>query len=549
MHKSLLYKNILFRFREWVWGYPARLFSEKGIFFNLVLFYKAVSPFSHIVVFGSILAFIGYLNFNDIFAFTRIQKIEIREGVIVGDSNLNRINPLLPTTNQIENDLSNLIYLPLIKLSPEGEVYGVLSQSWEDSDGTGREYLFKLREDVVWHNGKRFTSDDVIATFNVIKQLGESQEFSISKFSDAAKGMNLERIDDFNVKFILEEVNPTFFEDISWGVMPEDMLSDLSISTFSWADFNLNPVGTGPFIFKGYKDNLITFTANRDFFLGKPQFDIFKVVLFEKADDAIEALKNGEIHILADPSSQVLEDLDFWQKIDVIKSPVIYRRYWALYFNLKEDGPQNYKDKRVRQAISSAIDRQKILSNIETAGEEALGPIPRNSWAYNSEAKRYGYDPIEAKDLLSQAGWVIKSVEGEILWMKDEEILRIKISYLDKYERHIVAESIKSDLEKIGIKVQLDPKSNTDLNEALIATRNFDVVLYGVETPMDPDRIRLWHSDAIAYPGLNISSYVPEQKGAVISEEKELERISIVDVALENGRANLDRIKRLGSEG
>jgi peptide/nickel transport system substrate-binding protein len=543
-------RNVLSQIRDVFWNYPSSIFEEGGAVYSILAFYKSFRPFSHIFVltiFFIILSFVGY---SYSFALFNVQTDTLIEGVIIGDGTVSRINPLIPSNNQLETDLASLIYHPLVRVDASGEVRPVLAESWGKNDEEGKEYFFNLRKDVYWHDGETFTADDVLATFDVLKALGAEEESSlVSKHAESVQLMEITKIDNYKVLFKLEEINPTFFEDVSCGILPKHILDEVSLSTFSWARFNLRPIGTGPFVWDMWKDDVITLVANPRYFLGSPRIAELKIVMYETGDDAVEALKSGNIHILADPSTAILKDLKNQANIEEVKSAVLYRRYWALYFNLKEGGPSVFSDLRVRQAVSLAIDREAIVSQIETAGEEALGPIPKISWAYNADASRFRYDPQEAVRLLEEAGWEKKEVGGKVVRIKGEEILRFELAYLDKYDRRVAAESVKTDLEKLGIIVNLDPRSSSDLNEALIATRNFDMVLYGVETPIDPDRIRLWHSNAIEYPGLNISSYQSGKTGAVISTEKEIERITLVDAALENARTSLDQDRRRGTVG
>jgi peptide/nickel transport system substrate-binding protein len=543
-------ENIFLKIRDNLWNYPYQIFDKDGFLSRIFSFYKMLRPFSHIVVFSALLALIGVFSYSTPTTLVKGQTEILIEGVITGESTISRINPLLPTNKQLEIDLSGLIYLPLVRVNSSEELEGVLARSVKRIDEEGKEYEFYLRDNIYWHDGQKFTADDVLATFEVLKALGGGEDKSIiSKHAELATEVEVVKVDNYTVSIKLEEILPTFFEDINFGILPKHILDNVSLSTFSWARFNLNPIGTGPFIFASNENNTIILIENEGYFGKKPNIKQIQIKMYTTGDEAVEALKSGAIHTLVDPSTSVLLNLSNWPNIDVVKSASLYRRYLGLYFNLKEGGLEVFTDIKVRQAISSLINREVILEQVETAGEEALGPIPVNSWAYNSEATRFTYDPVNANDLLDGAGWELKEVGDKNVRMKNDEILRFELSYLDKYDRQVVAEAIKSDLEKLGIIVNLDPRSSSDLNEALIATRNFEAVLYGVETPIDPDRIRLWHSEAIDYPGLNLSSYVSGKKGAVVGEEKELERISLIDASLENGRSSLDREKRVGSTG
>jgi len=543
-------ENKLINIRDQIWSYPESVFGHEGIVEKCITFYKDFRPFSHIFVLVIVFILLGNLVFSGKLDIVKARQDILIEGVVIGDSYLTRINPLIPTNNQLENDLASLIYLPLLRVDSSGEIHGILLNEWAQLDEDGLEYQFSIKDNIYWQDGEKFTVDDVISTFEVLKALGSGEQKAIvSKQAELAQKIEMNKIDNFNFTIKIYEVIPTFFEDLSVGIMPKHIIEEVSLSTFSWARFNLKPIGTGPFTFKLFKENTILLSANDRYFEGTPKIRQIKLILYETGDEAVQALKNGEIHMLADPSTAVLKDLKNWPNIHKIGSTVLYRRYQAMYFNLKEDGLEVFKDVKIRQAISSAINRDKIIKEIETAGEEALGPIHKNSWAFKEDSQRYRYDLEKARTLLDEAGWEQKQVEGELVRMKDDKILRFELSYIDKYERQIMAEMIKSDLSQIGVIVNLDPRTSSDLNEALIATRNFEAVLYGVSTPIDPDRIRLWHSEAINYPGINISSYLSSESRAVVGEGQELQRISLIDAALENGQTTLDRERRKGSEG
>ncbi len=543
-------RDIFYKFRDFWWNYPNYLSVKGGAFSTYISLYKSLRPFSHIFVFVLLFLIIGVADYFYAIDNLFVQKKTLIEGVVTGKAGLSRINPLIPTNNQLEVDLSKLIYHGLVNVDSSGKVHGVLADRWEAVGDTGKEFVFYLREDILWHDERQFSADDVIATFDILKSIANEKDSGMaSKYTEASENMKIEKVDQNTVRFRLKDVNPTFFEDISFGILPKHILDQVSLSTFSWADFNLNPIGTGPYIFSSYKKNVLTLQANPNYFDGVAKVDRIKMNLYETGDEAVDALKSGTIHMLADPSSKIIENLKSWNNIKTILSTPLYRRYWALYFNLKQGGPDIFNDQTVRQAISSAIRREEIIDAIDTAGEEAMGPIPKNSWAYNEDAKRYRYNLKRANRMLTSAGWKRKAIDEKIVREKEGKFLRFKLSYLDKYDREVTARSIQEDLEKIGVVVELDPRSTSDLNEALIATRNFETVLYGVETPIDPDRIRLWHSKAIEYPGLNISSYKSEESGAVIGDSQNIERINLVDAALENAISTIDREKRNGEGG
>lgn len=536
--------------RERIWEYPSFLFDRDGLLPNIVSIYSSLRPISHIIVFliFGLLLFSNFVQGEE--HLFQSQRRILYEGVVVGESTLSRINPLVPTNNQLEKDITSLLYEPLIRVNSEGEVIGILAESWEKLDDDGKDFKFTLRKDVSWHDGEKFNSDDVMTTFNYLKAFSDDDSSPLaSKVIELMRHTTILQLDEHTVEFKLEEITPTFFEDISVGIMPAHVLEKVNYSAFSYAEFNLSPIGTGAFEFTGIDGNVIFLKAFVDYYKGVANIGELRITMFDNADDAVDALKNGQIHLLADPSSSMVDEIEGYPNLLGIDSISLYRRSIGMYFNLRDTGPEIFKDKEVRQAISSAISRSGIVEAVHSASEEALGPIAKNSWAYNEDATRYRYDKKKVKILLKKAGWKEKKIEDTVVRMKGDETLRFELSYLDKSERIIVAESIKKDLAEVGIIVNLNPVNSRDLNEALIATRNFEAVLYGVETSVDPDRIRLWHSKAIDYPGLNISSYATKQTGAILGDDQNIERVSLIDASLENGIRSLDRKQRNGSAG
>lgn len=536
--------GFFYKLRERIWGYPKYIFGEKNsLASSLFVSYMRLRPFSHIISLAIIFIIIGTVLLFYPQKTLSLNNKTLIEGVVLGkDSGLNSINPLLATNQQIEKDFISLIYQGLIKVNLLGEPQPLLAKSWEQLDKEGKDYRFYLRDDVYWHDGEKFSANDVLRTFELIKSLDENS----SSYVKAVKEMQVSKIDDYTIEIVVDNVRPSLFEDISFGIMPSHLLEGVSSSTFSQDPINKKPIGSGPYKYVSYKNNKVVFEANTDYFQGTPKIKKLIFVFYDDFQSAIEALKTGQIHLLADASTLAKEEIDGWNDISPVQSAPLYRRYWALFFNLKEGGNQILKDKTVRQAISLGVDRQEIIKSIISAGVEAMGPINNKSWAYAGDIKRYTYNLDEAKKLLEDNGWIIE--EGTNVRTKEGVRLEFTMSYLDQYDKQIIAEIIKANLVEIGVVVNLDPVDSEVLNNTLVSTRNFETVLYGVETTVDPDHIRLWHSDAITPPGLNIASYKSEKTLSVIIKG-ETKEIGVIDATLQNGRSSLDKEERIGDPG
>ena len=130
------------------------------------------------------------------------------------------INPLYAISRDVDNDLSRLIYSSLFRYDSHGHLITDLANTYQILDG-GKEYLVEIKDDVVWHNGKKLTSDDIVYTFNIIKD-----EKYRSPLRENLLGVTAEKIDERTVKFTLVEPYAPFLEMLTFGILPKKYLGN-----------------------------------------------------------------------------------------------------------------------------------------------------------------------------------------------------------------------------------------------------------------------------------------------------------------------------------
>ena len=288
----------------------------------------------------------------------------------------------------------------------------------------------------------------------------------------------------------------------------------------------------------------IVLRKNKNYYSEPAKLSRFVFRLYKDQERAVSDIKTGQIHSLIGINSDNLHELSAFSNLTIYPSNVIYNQYWGLYFNLGENGKVSTKDKKVREAIDSTINKEFLIESLAGAGVEADGPIPKTSFAY-SDIARNQYDLAQAGSLLDEAGW--KLSEGGIYRQNDKgEVLELDMVYVDNSDREKIAVLIQRDLKQIGIKVNLVAKTITEVNNDHLLPGFFDMLLYGVSTFIDPDRYELFHSSQIGYPNLNISSYSSEKTTIVIRNGKK-ETVPEVDLALEKGRAIFKDSERVDS--
>ena len=199
--------------------------------------------------------------------------------------------------------------------------------------------------------------------------------------------------------------------------------------------------------------------------------------------------------------------------------------YTYLGYNLKDE---KFKDKRVRQALSYAINRQEIIDGVLMGlGRESTGPYLSDMWVYDDNVKKYPYDTAKAKELLSQAGWKDSDNDG-ILDRNGKKFEFTIITNQGNLMRARTGEIIQKNLKDIGINVKLRIIEWAAFLKNFINKKEFEAVILGWSVPRDPDLYDVWHSSKTGPEELNFVSYSNPE----------------VDDLLEKGRSVFDQEER-----
>ncbi|HEX2525568.1 MAG TPA: ABC transporter substrate-binding protein [Geminicoccus sp.] len=308
-----------------------------------------------------------------------------------------------PAVSTATNDFRIVInlYEGLVRYKPGTlEVEPALAESWTISED-GRTYEFKLRQGVTFHDGTPFDAEAV--KFNFERLLDENHPaagtgpFPLSFFFSSVE--KVEAIDPQTVRFSLTEPYAPFLSNLAY---PTGLLVSPKAVTERGTEFGRQPVGTGPFRFVEWQGNRqVTIEKNPDYW-GDPAK--LQAVIFRPITDAntrAAEMLSGGIDVMVEVPPDALAQFQGTEDFKVYEQAGPH--LWFLILNTKE-GP--LKDKRVRQAVNYAIDKQSIADNIlQGTAEPAKGPIaPAFAWAYDPSLQGYPYDPEKAKALLKEAG-------------------------------------------------------------------------------------------------------------------------------------------------
>lgn len=422
------------------------------------------------------------------------------------------INPLYANASDVDASLSHLVYNGLMRFDPVEGVVPDLAESYQISTDE-KEYTFTLKNDLAWHDHDPITSEDVVFTMHAI-QNPEYRSPLISTLS----GITVEAIDEKTVKFTLSEPFAPFLTTMTIGILPAHIWQNIPAANAQLTQLNLKPIGSGPYVFekltKDNKGNLksVDFVRNPDYFRGAPHIERLTFKFFMDADELSQALRNHNIEGASTlPYEQVAKFSDD-RSLNVTRPST--REYVAALFNLKATGP--VADSKVRQALVLATDRQTLINSVQAGHATAItSPLVFGVPGYDSSIAAPAADPTTAATLLETAGWKIPAEGG--MRTKDGKTLNVPITVLDTPELKAVAEELRRQWEPLGVSVNVIPVSSISLQNDVLKSRNFDVLVSGELYGVFPDPYPFWHSSQVPFPGLNVSQFVSKAADDAIS--------------------------------
>lgn len=472
---------------------PKILNRKEKIKISLLVFIVAVS--------GIALLINGYLN-----ATIAIPKAggEYIEG-LVGSPQF--INPILAQTNDVDLDLSRLIFSGLLKQDANGQLAPDLAERYEISPDQ-LTYTFYLRNNVKWHDGSPFKADDVIFTIASL----QDPAFK-SPLSRSFRGITAEKIDDFTVKFTLKEPFAPFLGLLTFGVLPEHLWFNVPPANADLAELNKRPIGTGSWKFENFKKDKsgiirsYTLIPNTEYYGQKPYLQKLIFKFYGDFETAIEAIKSKEVDSIAYLPKELSDQLRKYKNIAYhnLNQP----QYNAVFFNQKKN--EFLAADYVRQALALGTNKQKIVESLGQGAVVIDGPtLP--GIGINPDIKKYEYDPQAAVDLLEKNDWHLVATttpDGitEQIRKKKNWFLTVTLTTVDQPEYIEAAEILKQSWDQIGFKTTLNIVDKSKILQDVINSRSYEALLFGENLGSDPDPFPFWHSSQNEYPGLNLAIF------------------------------------------
>ncbi|MFC1721245.1 ABC transporter substrate-binding protein [Patescibacteria group bacterium] len=458
------------------------------------------------------------------------------------------INPLLAVSDA-DRDVTTLVYSGLMRANTDGSLTPDLAETYSISED-GLVYSFTLKEDIYFHDGVPVTADDILFTAS------KAQDQTLKSPKRASwEGVLVEKINDREITFTLSKPYAPFLENTTLGILPKHIWEWENSSTdqFNFSQFNIDPIGSGPYEIDHIEKNssgipdYYDFVPFKKFVSGKPYINKLRLKFYANEELLAEGLHNGEIsaaNAIQPRTAEQFKDDGFF----IRQSPL--PRVFGVFFNQNQSSV--FADLAVRKALNYATNKERIVDEVlHGYGTVIDSPIPPGSIGYiprtvqNDTKEEEGEEKTNlerAQEILSDNGWRPNEKDGVLEKKIKSEVMRLEfsLSTSDISELKEVAQRIKEDWESIGASVTIKVFEAGDLNQNVIRPRKYDALLFGEIVGRDSDLFAFWHSSQRNDPGLNIALY------ANISSDKALEdarSISDIDIRIEKYKEFQEEIK------
>ena len=421
-----------------------------------------------------------------------------------------------------------------------------LASTW-DISSDGLTYTFHLRKNVKWFDGKPFTADDVVFTFNDLIFNEKIPSSSADTFTIDGKRIEVSKVDDLTVNFKLATKFAPFLQAMGTAIYPKHKLEKfVKEGTFAsaWGVSTLpvEIVGTGPFVLSKYvTGQRVELKRNPNYWQKDdagnvlPYLDGLEFTIVQNSDVELLKFKNDEtdFYSVRGQDYPTLKPLEAEKNFTIYNAgPAFGSQFLVVNQNKgKDDKGSSYvpphklkwfTNVNFRKALAYAIDKQSII-NIELngLGYDQWGPeSPSAGFFFSSDLVTYPYNLDKARDILKGEGFVDRNSDGFLEDKEGNPVEFVMITNADNTERKGILEIIRKDFEKLGIKAHISLLEFNSIVSKLFNTYDWDIVLIGLTGGIEPHfGSNIWKSEA------HMHMWYPKQKEPATAWEKRINEI------------------------
>lgn len=415
--------------------------------------------------------------------------------VVAGASDLQSMNALVTSDFNTHQHQIHVLFVTLVRHGEGFEDLPYLARSWEFGPDSGQ-VVFRLRDDVFWHDGRPVTAADVAFTFDRAKD--PEVPFPNRAYFD--RWQVAEVVDDHTIRFLVQPHAAMLYGWAVTAIMPRHLLAEVPPERLERHPFGTTrPVGSGPFRFaERLPGERWVFTAAESFpegLGGRPYLDRLVYRAVPEPGTALAELVSGGIDVWLDVPSDLLARVLRDTALTVVEFPS--PSYSFIAWNTRRPF---FADPQLRRALTMAIDREALVEAVRGGlGEVAAGPVGPWHPSYDPAWATLPFAPDSAAAILERAGWRDRDGDG----VREKEGVRFSFDLLtsEMEERRRIAVIVQAALARIGVEARPRVRESGALRDAVTSPdRRFDAVVLAWVRDIALDDRDLWACDQLGQP-------------------------------------------------
>ncbi|MDO8516316.1 MAG: ABC transporter substrate-binding protein [bacterium] len=417
------------------------------------------------------------------------------------------VNPLLAQST-VDRSLVRLLFSNLTDLSDKIEF-----------SNYGRTVNVRLKESAAWSDGAKLTSDDVIFTVQKI----QDPETGSPLFA-SWQGVTVGRVSELELKFNLANSYAFFADNLKeLYIIPKHLFADVPSVNWRLSEYNLKPIGSGPYAFDRYEKRSDGFIEsyraipNTHYFGVRPFIDRMVFAFFPKEEDVIKAFNAGVVDGFAEQSPGEPSTIERPYQESGFSLP----SYYAVFFNQSQNLP--LQDPAVREALLRSTNREEALKRaVDGKGTAVRGPIPETIPDLSLDIYPEEFDIDAANTKLEINGWKLSDEGVRVKMIKNASLtLAFDLTVPDVPFLVRTAQALVEMWAKIGARVNVITVAPQDVVNTVIKNRAYNALLFGNVLSPSGDLFSFWHSSERFYPGLNLALYSNKKVDAAIESVRQ----------------------------
>lgn len=408
------------------------------------------------------------------------------------------VNPVTAST-EVDLSLVKLLY---------SNLYDMADSITTSADG--RTWKVHLKDGLTWQDGQKLTADDVYFTVQSIQDTDAN-----SPLYQSWQGVSVSRVSELEVDFTLAQPYAFFTDNLkSLYILPKHLFADTPPGNWHLSDYNLEPVGSGPYEFVSYdkqSDGVISgyhLKAWNGYAGTQPLIQNLDFSFFSNSTDLINSFNAGAVDSIGGLTSDELASINRPYDLFAWATP----SYYGVFFNQSKN--LALEDPVVREALSAAVDRNALVTDVLGGeGTPEYGPIPEGAPYFVPTVTTTSLDL--ASSTLTADGWVLTTPSSTpdaaptraktIAKTSVPLVVNLTVPTIDFLTK--TATDLTNDWAPLGVTVNVTTDAPSDIINESIKNRDYESLLFGNVLGPSSNLYAFWDSSQRFYPGLNLAIY------------------------------------------